>query len=211
MKEFEDISGCEPWERPWQRIDLIHRLPSPPFTCVCKSILIAIAKHESRKKGLCFASVETLRRNAGCSERSVQRSLRWLTLQQITVCEEWPGQTTSINLDWGRIQSLAATPKPARKERTRLTPLAEEGVTVSPPDDTGAPVPRNDDASCVTHLHPRGSIEGHYVGERDNIPTSPKNCSERVILLEENPVLSEEEQKRVMLEVRAKLAKACVL
>lgn len=97
----------------WQRIDLIHKLREP---AALKAVLIAIAKHEQRARGTCFASMNTLARESGFSRNTVFKAIyRLEDLGLIAIDGRLPGdprggnrtRTAMMNIEWDALQYLA--------------------------------------------------------------------------------------------------------
>ena len=106
-----------------------------------KSLLIAIAKHEARRRRVCHASVRTLSSDAGCDEKTGRRVLKRLEKKyRLIRVRKVRGAASHIVIDWERFKRFteATSPKSGRGT-SRSEPLPKLGVLPLP--NLGVPTP----------------------------------------------------------------------
>lgn len=102
----------------WQRIDLVHQLSGKLVKAAEKSLLIALAKHEDRRDGFAWASLKTLARETGFSERTIRTALAELRRCGFVVVHSRPRQKTRVNVVWERILSSTLDDEVSREQPT---------------------------------------------------------------------------------------------
>src|ERR1700730_16928296 len=92
------------WEpgREWQTVNAIHRTS---LTMSEKSLLIVVAKNQSRRNGSCYASVETLALDMGCDVKTVREVRDRLAKRRIVEVIPNSGRSSTVIINW---QILAA-------------------------------------------------------------------------------------------------------
>src|SRR5260221_6205680 len=123
--------------REWRTVDAIHRreLSMPQ-----KSMLIAIAKHESRRQRVCFASIRTLAADVGCNEKTARYALHELAEGKIIRIRNIRGSSSRIVINWKAFAKLPLTtpPKLGRGVGRRI-PLPKVGGVPLPNQGGGTP------------------------------------------------------------------------
>jgi hypothetical protein len=87
----------------WQRVDMILRLQAPTGR---KLLLVAIARQESRRHGVCYASMGTLAKEASLSRRWVWRELVALDAEGLIKTDRQNGRAPRVEICWERVQEI---------------------------------------------------------------------------------------------------------
>ncbi len=95
--------------REWKTVNAIHR---KELSMREKSLLIAIAKHESRRQRVCFASIRTLAADVGCNEKTARYALHELAERKIIRIRNIRGSSSRIVINWKAFAKLPLTTPP---------------------------------------------------------------------------------------------------
>jgi hypothetical protein len=116
--------------REWRTVNFIHRKELPMAQ---KSLLIAIAKHESRRNHFCHASIRTLAADAGCDQKTVRSALHSLAQGKIIRIRTVKGSSSKVVIDWKRFEKLpSATPPKSGRGVSHRRPLPKAGEVLLP-------------------------------------------------------------------------------
>jgi hypothetical protein len=159
--------------REWRTVNAIHR---KKLTMREKSLLIAVAKHESRRNRVCHASISTLAADVGCDVKTARFALHDLSQKKIIRIKNVRGLSSRIVIDWKRFAKLPpATPPESGRGASRRGPLPKvvgvplpNPVAVTPPEsgttqrvknqgsESGAvsSVFENNSGEILSHHHP---------------------------------------------------------
>jgi hypothetical protein len=110
----------------WQRIHLILQL------CVStarKLLLIAIARHESRRDGVCKASEVTLARETSLSRKWVGLEITEMVRQDIIFADRHNGRAPVIEINWPLVMQLGQS-DPTCELTSQLTATCERSSQV---------------------------------------------------------------------------------
>jgi hypothetical protein len=139
-----NLEGPEAVKRPpfepgreWRTVNAIHRkeLPMPQ-----KSLLIAIAKHESRRHRFCFAGIRTLAVDVGCDVKTARCALHDLSEKKIIRVKNVRGSSSRVVIDWKRFEKLpSATPTKSGRGVSQRRPLPKVGEVPLPNVAGGTP------------------------------------------------------------------------
>jgi hypothetical protein len=124
--------------REWRTVNAIHRKDLPMAQ---KSLLIAIAKHESRRDKVCRASIPSLAADMGSDVKTVRFAMHGLG--KILRIKNVPGLASRIVIDWKRFAELPGiTPTESGRGASRRGPLPK-AVGVPLPNPVGVPPPES--------------------------------------------------------------------
>ena len=149
-----------------------------------KSLLIAIAKHESRRDKVCHASIPTLAADVGCDVKTARFALHSLAQSKIIRIRNVRGSSSRIVIDWKRFAKLpSVSPPESGKGTSRRKPFPKVGE-VPLPNLVGGTSPESGTQGVKKYQgsEPGGvsSIFEHNSGEIGNhhhSPQAPKLCS----------------------------------
>lgn len=157
--------------REWRTVNAIHR---KKLTMREKSLLIAVAKHESRRNRVCHASISTLATDVGCDIKTARFALHDLSQKKIIRIKKVRGLSSRIVIDWKRFAKLPpATPPESGRGASRRGPLPKvvgvplpNLVGVTPPESGTTQRVKNQGsesgAVCVGVEKTSGEIASHH-------------------------------------------------
>lgn len=128
--------------REWRTVNAIHR---KQLSMREKSLLIAVAKHESRRDRFCHASIRTLAADMGSDVKTARFALHALAQSKIVRVRNIRGSSSRIVVDWKRFAKLpSVTPPESGRGASRrrplpklvAVPLPNQGVDTPPESGT---------------------------------------------------------------------------
>ena len=149
-----------------------------------KSLLIAIAKHESRRDKVCHASIPTLAADVGSDKKTTRCALHALAQQKIIRVKSVRGLSSRIVIDWKRFEKLPpATPPKSGRGISQRRPLPKTGG-VPLPNPVGVTPPKSGSTQRVKNQGGESgavsSVFENNSGERlshHHPPQAQKLCS----------------------------------
>ncbi len=123
--------------REWRTVYAIHR---KGLGMAQKSLLIAIAKYESRRNRFCHASIRTLAADMGSDVKTARFALHALAQSKIIRIRNVRGSSSRIVIDWKRFAKLpSVTPPESGRGAPRRRPLPKVGGVLLPNSVGGTP------------------------------------------------------------------------
>ena len=138
--------------REWRTVNAIHRKDLPMAQ---KSLLIAIAKHESRRDKVCRASIPSLAADMGSDVKTVRFAMH--ALGKILRIKNVSGLASRIVIDWKRFAKLPCiTPTESGRSVSRRGPLPKV-VGVPLPNPVGVTPPGS---GTTQRVKSQGGVSG---------------------------------------------------
>lgn len=109
MADIDNPTQSAP-QGPWEKLDWIHRTN---LKGIEKAYLVAVARMESRRRGTCIASINTLADQTGFSQRALRNAAERLRNGiGVLEVENRTGRTSSVKINWPAVARLVDTPAP---------------------------------------------------------------------------------------------------